>query len=150
MQRRFGQVLIPGVVVLLAVAGCSSGGGDGGGRDRGGRDGGGQAEGGQRSAAPDGRAVGPLQNPDGTKPGLGPVTTAADKAAARRIIDQLLTKGRGPRTGYERDKFGYAWMDTADGVPLARNGCDTRIISIIHRVNEAFAQLTQGVVGCAY
>jgi hypothetical protein len=77
-------------------------------------------------AAPDGRAVSPLRNPDGTKPGLAPVTTDADKAAARKLIEELSTKGRGPQTGYDRDKFGYAWMDTADGVPLARNGCDTR------------------------
>ncbi|MFD9033704.1 HNH endonuclease family protein [Streptomyces sp. NPDC059567] len=77
-------------------------------------------------AAPDGRAISPLENPDGTKPGLAPVTTDADKAAARRLIEGLSTKGRGPKTGYDRDEFGRAWMDTADGVPLARNGCDTR------------------------
>ncbi|MEV5437903.1 HNH endonuclease family protein [Streptomyces sp. NPDC052682] len=77
-------------------------------------------------AAPDGHAVSPLKNPDGTKPGLAPVTTGADQATAREIIDRVATKGRGPKTGYDRDEFGYAWMDTADGVPLARNGCDTR------------------------
>lgn len=77
-------------------------------------------------AVSDGRAVSPLQNADGTKPGLAPVTAAADRAAARKLIDELSTKGRGPKTGYERDRFGHAWMDTADGVPLARNGCDTR------------------------
>lgn len=38
----------------------------------------------------------------------------------------MATKGRGPRTGYERDKFGHAWKDAVDGIPLARNGCDTR------------------------
>ncbi|MGV9990882.1 HNH endonuclease family protein [Streptomyces sp. NPDC003374] len=81
---------------------------------------------GSGAAAADGRAVSPLKNADGTKPGLAPVTTDADKAAARRLIEELSTKGRGPKTGYGRDKFGYAWMDTADGVPLARNGCDTR------------------------
>ncbi|WP_245245168.1 HNH endonuclease family protein, partial [Streptomyces palmae] len=80
---------------------------------------------GQRPAG-NGRAVSPLENPDGTKPGLAPVTAAADRAEARRLIERLATKGRGPRTGYDRDRFGYAWMDTADGVPLARNGCDTR------------------------
>lgn len=77
-------------------------------------------------AASDGRAASPLKNPDGTKPGLAPVTADADKAAAYKLIEELPTKGRGPKTGYDRDKFGYAWMDTADGVPLARNGCDTR------------------------
>ncbi|MER5770350.1 HNH endonuclease family protein [Streptomyces sp. NPDC001985] len=68
----------------------------------------------------------PLANPDGTRPGLAPLTSDEDRAAARRLIDRVATKGRGPRTGYARDEFGYAWMDTADGVPLARNGCDTR------------------------
>ncbi|MGW2561362.1 HNH endonuclease family protein [Streptomyces sp. NPDC001514] len=73
-----------------------------------------------------GRAVSPLGNPDGTRPGLAPVTSEADEAEARKLVEELSTKGRGPKTGYERDEFGYAWMDTADGVPLARNGCDTR------------------------
>ncbi|MFF8846652.1 HNH endonuclease family protein [Streptomyces sp. NPDC015127] len=68
----------------------------------------------------------PLDNPEGTRPGLGAVTTDRDRAAAREVIEALATKGRGPRTGYDRDEFGYAWLDTADGVPLARNGCDTR------------------------
>ncbi|WP_413777763.1 HNH endonuclease family protein [Streptomyces sp. AM8-1-1] len=76
-------------------------------------------------AAP-GRVVSPLANPDGTKPGLAELTSEADKVDARKLIQGLTTKGRGPKTDYERDKFGYAWMDTADGVPLARNGCDTR------------------------
>ncbi|WP_308114798.1 HNH endonuclease family protein [Streptomyces sp. ISL-12] len=73
-----------------------------------------------------GHAVSPLSNPDGTKPGLAAVTGDAGRASARELIEQLDTKGRGPKTGYDRDEFGYAWMDTADGVPLARNGCDTR------------------------
>lgn len=73
-----------------------------------------------------GHAVSPLSNPDGTEPGLAAVTGDADRASARELIEQLDTKGRGPKTGYDRDEFGYAWMDTADGVPLARNGCDTR------------------------
>ncbi|WP_442814943.1 HNH endonuclease family protein [Streptomyces sp. NBC_01775] len=73
-----------------------------------------------------GKAVSPFENPEGTKPGLAPVTGEGEKAKARTLIDGLRTKGRGPRTGYAREKFGYAWMDTADGVPLARNGCDTR------------------------
>lgn len=83
---------------------------------------------GSGAAAPaqDGRAVSPLKNPDGTKPGLAPLTSETDEAAGRKLIETLRTKGRGPKTGYDRDEFGYAWMDTADGVPLARNGCDTR------------------------
>ncbi|UUN31194.1 DUF1524 domain-containing protein [Streptomyces sp. FIT100] len=81
---------------------------------------------GSGAAAPNGHAVSPLQNRDGTKPGLALLTSEADRAAARELIEAVPTKGRGPKTGYARDEFGYAWMDTADGVPLARNGCDTR------------------------
>jgi len=77
-------------------------------------------------AASDGRAVSPLDNPEGTEPGLAPVTGESDRAEAVDLITEVTTKGRGPKTGYDRDEFGYAWMDTADGVPLARNGCDTR------------------------
>ncbi|CAL9442535.1 hypothetical protein SUDANB58_02281 [Streptomyces sp. enrichment culture] len=101
------------VAAALLVPGCEGPGGDG-------------SPAGTGPATADGRAVSPLENPDGTKPGLAPVTAAADRAAAREIIGGLPTKGRGPKTGYDRDEFGYAWMDTADGVPLARNGCDTR------------------------
>jgi hypothetical protein len=87
-----------------------------------------------RSAAPnapagtaDGHAVSPLDNPDGTKPGLAAITSAADKAKARTLIAKVATKGRGPKTGYDRDKFGYAWMDSAPGdIPFAHNGCDSR------------------------
>ncbi|GGQ03484.1 HNH endonuclease family protein [Streptomyces roseolilacinus] len=100
-------------VTALLCAGCGGLGGDVSPTERG-------------TAAPDGRVVSPLDNPDGTKPGLAPVTTDADEAEARDLIKGLATKGRGPKTGYDRDEFGYAWMDTADGVPLARNGCDTR------------------------
>lgn len=74
-----------------------------------------------------GRAVNPLDNPDGTKPGLAALTSTADKAKARSLIEKVATKGRGPKTGYARDKFGYAWMDSAPGgIPFAHNGCDSR------------------------
>ncbi|MEZ0072222.1 HNH endonuclease family protein [Planotetraspora sp. GP83] len=73
-----------------------------------------------------GRGANPLDNPEGTKPGLAPITSDKDRAAARKLIDKVPTKGRGPKTGYDRDEFGYAWADNADGIPLAHNGCDTR------------------------
>ncbi|WP_261720614.1 HNH endonuclease family protein [Streptomyces sp. FZ201] len=83
----------------------------------------GSAQGGPGS----GRAVNPLDNPDGTLPGLAAITSDSERAEARALIEKVETKGRGPRTGYERDKFGYAWMDSAPGgIPYARNGCDTR------------------------
>ncbi|MCF3963351.1 HNH endonuclease family protein [Streptomyces fuscigenes] len=70
--------------------------------------------------------VSPLGNPDGTKRGLAPLTSTADRKSGLALIDKVATKGRGPKTGYDRDEFGYAWMDSASGVPDAHNGCDTR------------------------
>ena len=102
--------------VALAVAGCENPSGPDGGS--------GSGDGAKKGTSA--RAVSPLENPDGTEPGLRPLTSDGERAEARTLIGKLATKGRGPRTGYERNKFGYAWMDTADGVPLARNGCDTR------------------------
>ncbi|WP_425473943.1 hypothetical protein [Streptomyces qinzhouensis] len=93
-------------------------------------------------------AVGPLANPDGVRPGLAPVA-GGDRAAARKLIGSLSTKGRGPGTGYERKRFGRAWSDSTDGVPLARNGCDTRIISMVRAVVGLFSQRMQGVVADA-
>lgn len=37
-----------------------------------------------------------------------------------QAVEGLTVKGRAPRTGYERDEFGSAWLDTD------RNGCGTR------------------------
>ncbi|MFJ2936667.1 HNH endonuclease family protein [Streptomyces sp. NPDC087219] len=109
---RFLRAVTVATAAVLLVSGCQGLGDDGSSAGPG--------------PASGGRAVSPLKNPDGTKPGLAPVTTNEEKAEARKLIEELPTKGRGPKTGYDRDKFGYAWMDTADGVPLARNGCDTR------------------------
>ncbi len=44
----------------------------------------------------------------------------ADVATAAAALSLLPVKGRAPMTGYDRDRFGPAWLD-AD-----RNGCDTR------------------------
>lgn len=112
-----GTRLLPAVVLLatasVLVSGCNG-------------IGEGDSSTGSGPTGSDGRAVSPLKNPDGTKPGLASVAVDADRETARKLIEELSTKGRGPKTGYDRDEFGYAWMDTADGVPLARNGCDTR------------------------
>nr|WP_267245142.1 HNH endonuclease family protein [Streptomyces sp. PR69] len=103
-------VLVPAVL----LAGCTDI-GDTGGKDA--KD---------AAKAPAGGGVSPLDNPDGTKPGLGPIPKGLMDSGAYELIEKVRTKGRGPKTGYKRDKFGYAWMDSADGIPLARNGCDTR------------------------
>ena len=44
----------------------------------------------------------------------------ADDATTAAALSLLPVKGRAPMTGYDRDRFGPAWLD-AD-----RNGCDTR------------------------
>ncbi|WP_443076205.1 HNH endonuclease family protein [Streptomyces sp. NBC_01716] len=103
------------LVVGAVLAGCTGGGLS----DESGSSGGGSSASGRYGTSP-------LAAPDGTKPGLAPLSSETDEATARELISKLPTKGRGPKTGYDRDEFGYAWMDTADGVPLARNGCDTR------------------------
>ncbi|MEW2631747.1 HNH endonuclease family protein [Streptomyces sp. NPDC048389] len=110
-----------GAAVLLAavlVTGCDGVGLDGGG--------GADGDGGPTRGAPPGGGTSPLANPHGTEPGLAALAGDRERSAARALIAKVATKGRGPKTGYDRDEFGYAWMDTADGVPLARNGCDTR------------------------
>jgi hypothetical protein len=50
------------------------------------------------------------------------------RPTASTELDKLATlpiKGRAPKTGYDRDKFGPAWTDD-NGDPLGHNGCDTR------------------------
>ncbi len=43
-----------------------------------------------------------------------------DASAVLVQLSQLAVKGRAPKTGYERELFGSAWLD------VDRNGCDTR------------------------
>ncbi|WP_206185048.1 HNH endonuclease family protein [Thermoactinospora rubra] len=68
----------------------------------------------------------PLANTDGTRPGLAPLTTSADRRHARTLIHRLPTRRMGPKTGYTRRHYGKNWTDAAPGVPYARNGCRTR------------------------
>ncbi|GAA2205773.1 hypothetical protein GCM10009850_012310 [Nonomuraea monospora] len=44
----------------------------------------------------------------------------ASVSDAKKKLAKLTVKGRAPRTGFEREKFGPAWAD------VDRNGCDTR------------------------
>ena len=73
-----------------------------------------------------GLGTSPLQNPDGTKPGLAPISSAEDLKAARDLITTVRTAAGGSKDGYDRDRFGPAWTDNVDGVALAHNKCDTR------------------------
>lgn len=53
--------------------------------------------------------------------GAGPEPQGKGKAgSALAAVDQLTVKGRAPKTGYARERFGTAWADTDS------NGCGTR------------------------
>lgn len=63
----------------------------------------------------------------GTNPTSPSSSTAIDATpvsartgTALALLETLPVKGRGPKTGYSRNQFGQAWLDTD------RNGCDTR------------------------
>ncbi len=73
-----------------------------------------------------------------TKGSSGPQEKASGSAALA-AVDSLTVKGRAPKTGYSRDRFGTPWADT-DG-----NGCDTRVVSMIRRLAGTFSQLMRGV-----
>lgn len=50
----------------------------------------------------------------------GTTSTARASGGAASALASLPVKGRAPKTGYTRDRFGPAWAD------VDRNGCDTR------------------------
>lgn len=54
------------------------------------------------------------------------VLPAGKRQGARNEIAGLSTKGRGPKTGYSREKFGYAWTDSVSGILWGWNSCSTR------------------------
>ncbi|MEW1845995.1 HNH endonuclease, partial [Nonomuraea angiospora] len=56
-------------------------------------------------------AASPLGNTSGTRPGLAPIVSAADKGRARGLIKRVRVKGLGPNTGYERIRYGGNWAD---------------------------------------
>lgn len=49
-----------------------------------------------------------------------PTPSATEEGTALAVLGSIPTKGRAPKTGYDRDRFGQAWAD------VDRNGCDTR------------------------
>src|SRR5690606_19885321 len=59
-------------------------------------------------------------------------------------LEDIPVKGRAPKTGYDRDKFGPEWTDAVD-VQGGRNGCDTRN-DILRRdlVDKKFVPNTNG------
>lgn len=63
-----------------------------------------------------GGATGSASPPAAGAPG----DTAGAHGSALAAVDGLAVKGRAPKTGYSREKFGPEWADTD------HNGCDTR------------------------
>jgi len=49
-----------------------------------------------------------------------PHSNANESPRASVALDQLLVKGKGPKTGYDRNRFGPAWFD------VDNNNCNTR------------------------
>ncbi|MDN5700926.1 MAG: DUF1524 domain-containing protein [Kocuria sp.] len=63
----------------------------------------------------------------------------AAQGPARTALDELVVKGRAPKTDYSREQFGVRWADTD------RNGCDTRNDILRRDLTEiAVAPGTQG------
>ena len=56
------------------------------------------------------------------------------------MLATLSVRGRAPMTGYDRDRFGQAWLD-AD-----RNGCDTRSDQLRRHLHQIV--LRPGTNGC--
>ncbi|MFF7330794.1 HNH endonuclease family protein [Streptomyces sp. NPDC090306] len=90
MRRLRGGAAVAATVMVLAVAGC-------------------------RVETPDG--VGASGADGSTAGGSG---STGGGGAAMSAADALTVKGRAPKTGYDRDRFGTAWADTDS------NSCDTR------------------------
>ncbi|MFJ5231832.1 HNH endonuclease family protein [Kitasatospora sp. NPDC088391] len=113
MRSRRTAVVAVLLLGPLALAGCTSKNGT-------------KPSGGSGTSGSAAQGTNPLQNPDGTKPGLAPVTGDADKKAGLELIAKVKTADPGPKTGYDRDQFGPAWTDNVDGVPYGHNNCGTR------------------------
>lgn len=89
-------------------------------------------------AAATSTAPAPTETPD-AQPSAEPAAPAAASGTALAMLATLPEKGRGPKTGYDRDSFG--WRDDMD-----RNGCDTRN-DILRRDLHAIT-LKEGTQGC--
>lgn len=72
------------------------------------------------TSAEDSRAAG-SRTPSAAATSASPaVPETAAEGTALAAVALLAVKGRSPRTGYDRGRFGQAWAD------VDRNGCDTR------------------------
>ncbi len=71
-------------------------------------------------ADPDSAAPTSTVATEATESAQTPEPSETAERTAAKLLATLEVKGRAPMTGYDRDRFGRAWLD-AD-----RNGCDTR------------------------
>jgi hypothetical protein len=69
----------------------------------------------------------------------------AGSRTAVALLATLRVKGRAPKTGYERDRFGSAWTDD-NTQPYGHNGCDTR--NDILRRDLSAVVVKAGTHGC--
>src|SRR3954454_19558890 len=75
-----------------------------------------------------------------TRPTRPRHTSRPAPGTALAVLTQLPVKGRAARTGYDRDEFGQAWLDTN------RNGCDTRSDILARDLTNP--TVTPGTNGC--
>ncbi|CAM3587523.1 DUF1524 domain-containing protein [Micrococcus flavus] len=97
-----------------------------------------------RTTTPAAAAVSPEREaaPSSSAPAVptAPATAPARAGTALALLDTLEVKGRAPKTGYERERFGQSWAD------VDRNGCDTR--NDILRRDLVDVVLKAGTGGC--
>jgi hypothetical protein len=67
-------------------------------------------------------------------------TSRPGAGTALAVMAGLSVKGRAPQTGYDRDQFGQAWLDTN------RNGCDTRSDILVRDLTSL--TVAPGTNGC--
>ncbi len=79
-----------------------------------------------------------------------PSDQPAFNTTALAVLETLPIKGRAPKTGYDREQFGQAWVD------VDRNGCDTRndmlnrdLTEIVH-ANSVPCKVQSGVLDDPY
>jgi Excalibur calcium-binding domain/Protein of unknown function (DUF1524) len=63
------------------------------------------------------------------------VLRAPARGRARAVLAKLPTKGRAPKTGYTRARFGPAWTDNT-AAPSGHNGCGTRDDMLARQLNK--------------
>jgi hypothetical protein len=83
-------------------------------------------------------STGAHATPAKASPSTHPTDTGRGTAAA--LLATLVVRGRAPMTGFDRDRFGQAWLD-AD-----RNGCDTRSDQLRRYLRQIV--LRPGTNGC--